>query len=103
MDKMCCYIVFQIWGYESWPEVCNTSSLWLPQRSTDRRKGDCYDCRPCEAFFQVEDLLKHLEFDNMKKNLAVNPFASDVKPKGMRDHFVREGKVTPPKKQKIKK
>ena len=51
----------------------------------------------------MEDLLKHLEFDNMKKNPAVNPFASDVKPKGMRDHFVREGKVTPPPKFFLKK
>jgi len=29
----------------------------------------------------------------MKKNQAVNPFASDIKPTGMRGHFVREGKV----------
>jgi len=41
----------------------------------------------------VECLIKHLSFDNMKKNPAVNPFASDVKPQGLRDHFVREGKV----------
>ena len=37
--------------------------------------------------------MKHLAFDNMKKNPAVNPFASAVKPKGLRGHFVREGKV----------
>jgi len=42
---------------------------------------------------KVECLLKHLAFDNMKKNPAVNPFASAVKPRGLRDHFVREGKV----------
>jgi len=42
---------------------------------------------------KVECLLKHLAFDNMKKNPAVNPFASAVKPKDLRGHFVREGKV----------
>merc|ERR1711971_754443 len=42
---------------------------------------------------KVECLIKHLAFDKMKKNPAVNPFASDVKPQGLRDHFVREGKV----------
>jgi len=42
---------------------------------------------------KVDGLLKHLAFDNMKKNPAVNPFASDIKPTGMRGHFVREGKV----------
>jgi len=42
---------------------------------------------------KVECLLKHLAFDNMKKNPAVNPFASAVKPKHLRGHFVREGKV----------
>ena len=41
----------------------------------------------------MECLIKHLAFDKMKKNPAVNPFANDVKPPGLRDHFVREGKV----------
>ena len=39
----------------------------------------------------------------MKKNPAVNPFASAVKPRGLRDHFVREGKVVKKKKKLIKK
>ena len=51
-------------------------------------------CYPFSTLFQVECLLKHLAFDNMKKNPAVNPFASAVKPKHLRGHFVREGKVT---------
>ena len=51
----------------------------------------------------MECLLKHLAFDNMKKNPAVNPFASAVKPRGLRDHFVREGKVVKKKKKLIKK
>ena len=45
--------------------------------------------------------MKHLAFEKMKKNPAVNPFASAVKPKGLRGHFVREGKVIKKKQKKV--
>ena len=88
---------FQIWGNDTWPKIRNTSSLWLPGGQTDRQKGVKhwgFYLNQFNVFQKVDGLLKHLAFDNMKKNPAVNPFASDIKPTGMRGHFVREGKVT---------
>ena len=88
---------FQIWGNETRPKIRNTSSLWLPGGQTDRQKGVKhwgFYLNQFNVFQKVDGLLKHLAFDNMKKNPAVNPFASDIKPTGMRGHFVREGKVT---------
>ena len=88
---------FQIWGNETRPKIRNTSSLWLPRGQTDRQKGVKhwgFYLNQFNVFQKVDGLLKHLAFDNMKRNPAVNPFASDIKPTGMRGHFVREGKVT---------
>jgi len=61
------------------------------QKSAIHQVCDFLDVQLTEE--KVECLLTHLAFENMKKNPAVNPFASAVKPKGLRDHFVREGKV----------
>ena len=72
-------------------QVCD----FLGVKLTDKKVSNVKDIiNQFNVFQKVDGLLKHLAFDNMKKNQAVNPFASDIKPTGMRGHFVREGKVT---------
>ena len=71
--------------------VTSWGSSWQTKRCQTLR---ILSLNQFNVFQKVDGLLKHLAFDNMKKNPAVNPFASDIKPTGMRGHFVREGKVT---------
>ena len=79
-------------------QVCHFLGVQLSEEKVTSHSNPSYG-----VFWQVECLLKHLAFEKMKMNPAVNPFASAVKPKGLRGHFVREGKVIKKKETKNKR